>query len=56
MHVTPASVALLTLAAGCIVHAAPFHASTIAVSVLPVPVNHPTAVHDSGPLHETPST
>jgi hypothetical protein len=55
VHVMPASAASLTLPAGCIFHAAPFHASISAVSVFADPVNHPTAVHEFAPLHATPS-
>src|ERR1700691_4153614 len=52
-QLTPARTAPLTLPVDCIVQVAPLQASTIAVCVLPVPVNQPTAVHDDDVVHET---
>src|SRR5579862_4602595 len=56
-QLTPDSTASPTSALGSIVQARPFHDSASAVSVFdaPEPVNHPTAVHEAAPAHETAS-
>jgi hypothetical protein len=55
VQLTPASAASAKPALGCRVHAVPFHDSAIAVRALAAPVDHPTALHDAGPAHDTAS-
>jgi hypothetical protein len=54
-QLTPARTALATSALDCSAHVVPFHDSAIAFCAFAAPVNHPTAVQDAGPAHETAS-